>query len=40
MPRENINYSNINIYKIVHEDIDVCDEVYVGSTTNMKIRKC
>ena len=38
MPKQNINYSNTVIYKIINNDVTVAD-CYVGSTTNFIQRK-
>jgi predicted GIY-YIG superfamily endonuclease len=39
MPRKQIDYSRTSIYKIICNDITIND-VYVGSTTDFKKRKC
>ena len=39
MPRTNIDYSKTIIYKIVCKDLNIID-LYVGSTTDFKRRKC
>ena len=38
MPKNNINYSNTIIYKIVCNDLNV-KELYIGSTTDFYNRK-
>ena len=38
MPKTNINYANIIMYKIVCKDLNIT-EIYVGSTSNFRIRK-
>ena len=39
MPKESIDYSKSIIYKIYCNDSSIT-EVYIGSTTNFKLRKC
>ena len=39
MPKEPINYSKSIIYKIYCNDSSIT-EIYIGSTTNFKLRKC
>ena len=39
MPKQNIDYSKIIIYKIVCKDLNIQD-VYVGSTSDFRRRKC
>jgi hypothetical protein len=39
MPKHDIDYSKILIYKIVSKDISITD-CYIGSTTNFTNRKC
>ena len=38
MPKENINYQNTIIYKIVSNDLNVKD-FYIGHTTDYRCRK-
>ena len=38
MPKKEVDYSQALIYKLVCQDLDI-KEVYVGSTTNFRIRK-
>jgi len=40
MPKEKVDYSKTEIYKLIHKDDVDNENIYIGSTTNFRQRKC
>jgi len=40
MPKQKIDYSKTEIYKLIHKDDIDNENIYIGSTTNFRLRKC
>jgi len=40
MPKQKVNYNNTEIYKLIHKDDIDNENIYIGSTTNFRQRKC
>ena len=40
MPKQKIDYSKTEIYKLIHKDDINNENIYIGSTSNFIVRKC
>jgi len=40
MPKQKIDYNKTEIYKLIHKDDIDNENIYIGSTTNFRLRKC